>query len=101
MLTIWKLALAQTEQPQWFELPVAAMLLHVEAQLVEKPTARFEQVCVWARVDTELVRVQRGLVLRDTGTEVPDSGYVGTALLRGGRSVRHVFDLGQRELGDG
>lgn len=104
MRTVWKVQLEPAGDDQWFELPFSANVVHVGAQRVVEPIARYERVAVWLDLDTDHAKVLVGFAMRDTGMPAPmvtardRAQHVGTALLDGGRTVRHVYALGRREL---
>ena len=82
---IWKAVLKLTPA-QSIHVPEGAELLHAREQ--------FEEVCVWFRCDPNAVLTQRWIAIVGTGHEAPDADgrYIGTASLRGGHLMLHVFE---------
>lgn len=88
MMVIWKYELpadqaAENDGVIKIRMPKGSEVLHAGAQ--------GDKVCVWARVDSSQLDVERTFVVRLTGEEAPPMDYLGTALLRDGQFVVHVF----------
>lgn len=82
--TIWKFTL----QPECeVEMPKGAQVLAVREQ--------GEDICLWALVDPTATKEKRRFVGFGTGHTVPDTpmSFIGTAHLRGGTLVFHVFEI--------
>lgn len=97
-LTVWKFDLNRGDER--IKMPRGAALLHVGVQMIEvrerTRSGRWEQPCVWALVDPDQPKVDRGLVIHGTGHPVyPGGNYVGTFHMEGSL-VFHVFDHGER-----
>jgi hypothetical protein len=72
-------------------MPVGAEILQVREQ--------FENVCLWALVEPGAPLEQRRFIMFGTGHPIPTGAlvYRGSAHLKGGALVLHVFEL-QKEL---
>lgn len=77
--------------PTWrkIDMPKCAKILHVGEQ--------FNEVCIWAEVDTDNAMETRTFEVFGTGHQIPyDIGasrnYVGTVMLDGGSLVFHVYE---------
>ena len=84
--TIWKAVLRPTEV-QEIEVPAGAELLCAREQR--------GQICVWYRCDPDprITKVKRAIALVGTGHAAPPKGrYLGTASLRAGDLMFHVFE---------
>lgn len=89
MKTVWKYPIKTADA---FELtmPEDAKLLTVALQ--------FNEPTLWALVDPEARKVQRGFRVAGTGHPMSDAAglaYVGTYQMADGHLVFHVFDAGQ------
>lgn len=86
-LTIWKAVLPWEDEPT-LEVPQGADFLCAREQ--------HEEIAVWFRCDPKMVKVKRTLIVCGTGHPTaphPVAGrYLGTASLRGGALVFHVFE---------
>ena len=83
--TIWKFMLHPERDTK---MPKGAVLIHAHGQS--------QQICVWAVVDPDAPVVARRLMVYGTGHPCEEGGvYVGTAHIRGGSLVLHVFDFGE------
>lgn len=83
--TIWK----QTLQPadvQVIMAPEGAEMLSAREQ--------FDHICVWFRCDPSKPLRARKLAIVGTGNPAPDGDgrFLGTASLRGGQLMFHVFE---------
>lgn len=93
MSVIWKQILAAADT-QNIEVPVGAEILCAREQ--------YEAVCIWFRCDPSPDKETRRIAVCGTGHPAPspDQGrYLGTAFLRHGALVFHVFEeipAGQR-----
>jgi hypothetical protein len=85
MTVIWK-AILQPVEVQQIMVPTGAEMLCAREQ--------FEQICVWFRCDPSAPLSARTLAVVGTGNPAPDGGgrYLGTASLRGGQLIFHVFE---------
>jgi hypothetical protein len=90
-LSVWKFVWP-TNMPDVadIEMPLGAEVLHVSPQMVDFS----ERLVMWARVDTEAVKVRYRFALCGTGHAAPADHHVGTALMHGGNFVLHVFQRG-------
>lgn len=83
MQTIWKTELRETDV-QVIDVPAGAELVCAREQ--------FEKICIWYRCDPSRSIEQRKIAIVGTGHQAPEDGrYVGTASLRGGSLIFHVF----------
>lgn len=83
MATVWKIALKPADV-QEVEVPGGAEFLCAREQ--------YENVCVWFRCDPSRDIEKRKIAIVGTGHPAPDDGrYIGTASLRGGTLMFHVF----------
>lgn len=84
-LTVWKSVLNLTDS-QRIEVPVGAELLCVREQ--------FEEICVWFRCDPSAKKEMRDIAIVGTGNPAPaeEGRYLGTASLKGGALMFHVFE---------
>jgi hypothetical protein len=81
--TIWKEVLRPADV-QEISVPAGAEFLCAREQ--------HEQICVWFRCDANQPKVPRRLAIVGTGNPAPQDGrYIGTASLRGGQLMFHVF----------
>ena len=93
MKTIWKYRLDVADETS-VEMPVGAKVI----------TARDQgsDICVWALVDQGQVQMRaKTFVVVPTGRLIDERGlhYVGTAYIRGGTLVFHVFErVGEEEI---
>lgn len=71
---------------QQIEVPAGAELLCAREQ--------FEEICVWFRCDPTAPKEKRDIAIVGTGHDAPGSEgrYLGTASLRGGALMFHVFE---------
>jgi hypothetical protein len=85
MQTIWKTELALTDV-QEVMLPIGSTILCAREQN--------ERACIWYRCDPMQKTEPRKIVMVGTGHRELDEGdqYLGTAHLRGGSLVLHVFE---------
>jgi hypothetical protein len=83
---IWKTVLKLTDVQQ-IKVPAGAEILCAREQN--------EQICVWYRCDPRAPDVHRTLHIVGTGNGGPsDAGrYLGTASLRQGQLIFHVFEM--------
>jgi hypothetical protein len=83
-MVIWKTVL-QLVDVQEIALPAGAEILCAREQ--------FEQVCIWYRCDPKATPEPRKIAIVGTGNPAPsiDGKYLGTASLRGGQLMFHVF----------
>ena len=89
MKVIWKYGVPDNGV---ITMPVGATILQVREQ--------FENVCLWALVDPDEQQLElRRFILFGTGHPIPTGSlvYRGSAHLKGGALVLHVFEL-QKEL---
>ena len=86
-LTIWKAVLPWEAEPA-IEVPQGADLLCAREQN--------EEICVWFRCDPKMVKEKRTLIVCGTGhptaPHAAAARYLGTASLRGGKLMFHVFE---------
>jgi hypothetical protein len=86
-LTIWKAVLPLQAEVD-IEVPQGADFLCASAQ--------HNQIAVWYRCDPKKDKVRATLIIRGTGdmdVPYPSQGrYLGTAHLRGGNLIMHVFE---------
>lgn len=87
---VWKKVLEPTFLRQPLELPKGAKILHAAEQ--------GEDICVWFQCDTHAPYTDdHEVIVLPTGNELyADEGelvYLGTAKLRGGRNIMHVFEV--------
>lgn len=91
MLTVFKYELnniVEIEDPVTIELPEDAKILKVDML--------FENICLWALVNTENKRVKRFLRIFDTDQPIDPSDnmkYINTFQILGGHLVYHVFEI--------
>ena len=82
-MRIWKTEL-KGQDVQDIEIPVGAEILTASHQ--------GERICIWYRCDPDAPTEPRKVMLVGTGhPTVKDGTYIGTAHLRGGLIVVHVF----------
>lgn len=84
--TIWKVTLEPADV-QAIQAPEGAEMLCAREQ--------HEQIAVWFRCDPSKPRTARTIAIVGTGHPAPDLGdgrYLGTASLRGGALMFHVFE---------
>lgn len=84
--TVWKTVLKPVDV-QEVEVPTGAEFLHVAEQHGE--------ICAWYRCDPHADKIKRTLAIVGTGHGAPDADqgrYIGTAMMRGGALVLHVFE---------
>lgn len=83
--SVWKFPLPIADDVV-LEMPVGARVLAVDTQ--------HETICLWALVDPDAETQQRGFCVRGTGHPFTGSEgeYLGTAMLRDGVLVFHVFE---------
>lgn len=82
--TIWKTVLDPT-QVQEIEVPVGAEFLCAREQ--------FDKICVWFKCNPANPKEARQIAIIGTGHDIPADGrYLGTASLRGGKFMFHVFE---------
>jgi hypothetical protein len=81
---VWKYTLNGTDNP--ITLPEGAELLTVGGQ--------DNNICLWVRVDPAAPRVPRMFFVVGTGFPIPDDAdkYIGSAMIRNGMYVFHVFE---------
>jgi hypothetical protein len=84
MTTIWK-AVLQWEDMQEISVPAGAEMLCAREQN--------EEIAVWFKCDPEAKKVPRKIAMCGTGHPAPDGRYLGTAALRGGKLMFHVFEV--------
>lgn len=87
-MTVWKFTLAM-EEKQGVSMPQGAKILHLAEQHGE--------LCLWALVDPDAAQEVREFVIAGTGHTSPTDGHVGTALMKGGEYVWHLFEVTQME----
>lgn len=89
---IWKFVL-KAQETQHVVMPRGATIFSVGNQ--------FENICVWAEVDTQAEKVNRRIAVVPTGMTwedgdmPPSTALVGHVMLQGGALVFHVFDCGE------
>lgn len=86
MGVIWKQALKLTGV-QKISVPDGAEILCAREQ--------FEEICVWFRCDPGRAQSERWIAIIGTGHDAPsaiDGRYIGTASLKGGSLIFHVFE---------
>jgi hypothetical protein len=84
-VTVWKFVLQVAADYQAVNMPAGAQIVHVDAQ--------GDDLCMWAIVDANAEREERRFTIVGTGHIVPRNGvHVGSALMRGGSFVWHVFE---------
>ena len=82
--TVWK-AVLKPADVQAIEVPEGAELLCAREQ--------HEQICVWFRCNPAAPKTERDVAIVGTGHPAPPDGrYLGTASLRGGQLMFHVFE---------
>lgn len=82
--TVWKAEL-QPEQLQAISVPRGSEFLCAREQ--------FETICVWFKCDPDRPLEQVAIAVVGTGHPTPADGrYLGSAFLRGGALVFHVFE---------
>ncbi len=84
--TIWKSVLKAADV-QAVMVPAGAEMLCAREQ--------HEEICVWYRCDPEAEKTPRAIAIVGTGHPAPNVGdgrYLGTASLRGGALMFHVFE---------
>jgi hypothetical protein len=83
--TIWKAVLRPVDV-QEIEIPKGSEILIAREQ--------HEQVCVWFRCDPSAPKETRVIAIAGTGHAAPalNGRYLGTASLRGGALIFHVFE---------
>lgn len=87
MLTIHKYPLSKAPGVQLIEVPQGARLL--------KAANQFDKICLWYEVDTDRPKVQREILLYQTGTEIDACStgkFIDTILLDGGNYVVHLYE---------
>lgn len=85
--TIWKIELKPREI-QEISVPKGAEILCAREQ--------HEKICVWFRCDPDAPSELRSIAIIGTGLAAPSDGrYLGTAFLKGGELVFHVFEWKQ------
>lgn len=83
MRTIWKIVL-QAADVQEVEVPAGAEFLCAREQR--------NDICVWFRCDQSNPVEKRKIAIVGTGHPAPEDGrFIGTASLRGGEFMFHVF----------
>jgi hypothetical protein len=83
MTTIWKATLKLTDV-QLVEIPEGGEILCAREQ--------HDQICIWYRCNPDARKVGHKVAIVGTGHPSPEDGnYIGTAFLRGGSLVFHVF----------
>lgn len=91
MRTVFKYAIPM-EDSFSIDMPKGAEILHIAAQGQGGPMGDLVQnVCMWARVDTDSPQVPVRFLLRGTGHPEANGEHVGSFLLNGGALVFHVF----------
>ena len=98
MITVYKYPL-QVADEQDVVMPLDARILKADAQ--------GDNLCLWALVDTEQLQTEkRHIVVAGTGRSLnrlydPNIGrhyaFLGTAMMRGGEFVWHIFELGRQQ----
>lgn len=85
MRVIWKTVLRLVDV-QEVQIPVGAEIICAREQ--------FEVVCIWYRCDSSAPLGARTIAIIGTGHPCPavDGRYLGTASLRGGQLMFHVFE---------
>lgn len=82
--TIWKTVL-QVADAQ--DVPLGAEILCAREQ--------HDEICIWYRCDPTAPKAARRITICGTGHPAPseqDSTYLGSASLRGGQLIFHVFE---------
>ncbi len=86
MNTIWKIELKPNDI-QTVEMPAGARILHCREQ--------DDVPCIWFLCDPDVLTQPRRFRMYGTGHEEEVFGqYLGTCMLRDGRLVVHVFEIG-------
>lgn len=82
---VWKATLQLTDV-QYIKVPVGSEMLCAREQ--------HEEICVWFRCDPSAPLSARAIAIVGTGNGAPgaDGRYLGTASLRGGALMFHVFE---------
>lgn len=81
--TVWKTVLKPLDV-QNLEVPVGSEMLCAREQ--------HEEICIWYRCDPDAKSEKRKIAIVGTGNPTPEDGrYIGTASLRGGQLIFHVF----------
>lgn len=82
---IWKQVL-QAMDAQQVMLPEGAEILCAREQ--------YEEICIWFRCDPSAEKLPRYIAIVGTGHAAPgpEGRYIGTASLRGGQLIFHVFE---------
>lgn len=91
MLTVWKYPIPNPG-PFELQLPAGARVVHVGAQ-AHGPG---RQLCLWAEVHPDAPPLPRRFLCLETGAAIDEKLAVvhcGTALLEGGRTVWHVYEV--------
>lgn len=90
-MVIWKTVLQRVDVQQ-IEIPAGAEILLAREQIDHRE--QIEQVCVWYRCDPSAPLETRTIVIVGTGNKKlsADGRYLGTASLRGGQLMYHVFE---------
>ena len=83
---IWKFPI-ELRGLQYVEMPVGAKILYVAQQ--------YDQVCLWAKINTNALKERRTIHVAGTGHSIPDCGmnYIGSVMMDGGAMVFHVFEV--------
>lgn len=82
--TIWKTIL-KPETVQRVVVPAGAEILCAREQ--------YDDICIWYRCDPHAPKETRSIAVIRTGTAAPDDGrFLGTASLRGGALMFHMFE---------
>lgn len=92
MKTIWKYRLDVSDEIS-VSMPVGAKVLTARDQ--------GDDICVWALVDQDQMQMRaKTFIVVPTGRQIDERGlsYVGTAYIRGGRPIFHIFErLGEED----
>lgn len=94
MKTIWKYRLDVADEIS-VEMPVGAKVLTARDQ--------GDDICVWALVDQDQMQMRaKTFIVVPTGRQIDEAGlrYVGTAYVRGGMLIFHIFEkVGEEDTG--
>lgn len=84
-MVIWKTVI-HLRDVQQIDIPNDAEILCAREQ--------FEQICIWYRCNPVAPTSPRIIAIVGTGNPAPldDAKYLGTAFLRGGQLIFHVFE---------
>ncbi len=86
MAAIWKAKLELTDE-QDIAVPEGAELLSAREQ--------FDDVCIWFKCNPQNPMTRKRIRIAGEGHHIPDDGhrFLGTAKLRGGSLMFHIFEI--------